>query len=244
VSGLDLLVDELLDTVNAPVAMESWAPPVRAFALHFFVRLVQPFEAPGIAVGALAEAWMLGADGFAADRCLLPEPGDIVPALAHSTQPWTPPPDHGAPPVGSSAHTARPDPDGFVRARAHRLVERLAESEERVRLAAARTVAVSWSRDRAARLNVRQEQVVAWLAAGQGLRAISFPEYVRLHAGRRAPSLRSLQRDWKALRDGGWLSPSSHDPASAEAVPDTPAFGHGGGERYVLATKCLEFGTQ
>ncbi len=199
-SGVDALVSELLETVNSPVAVESWPPAVRAFALHFFLRLVQPFEAPGAVVGALAEAWLLAADGIAPQRFLLPEAS-----------------------VGGEAPSPRPDPEAFVRDRAHRLVERLSESEERVRAAVARAVVRGWAEEPAARLNSRQERLLLWLCAGDGTRTMGFAEYVRLHAGRRAPSLRSLQRDWKGLREAGWLEDL-------------------GDGRFRLRTRGLEFG--
>ena len=62
-SAVSGLLGELLDTVNAPVAIESWAPPVRAFVLHFLIRLVQPLTCAS-RLGPLAEAWLLAADGF------------------------------------------------------------------------------------------------------------------------------------------------------------------------------------
>lgn len=193
---LDELVAETLDTLNAPTALETWPPVVRACAAHFLVRIVQPFEAPPGAVGAAIEAAILAADGVAGDSVLLPEPD-----------------------VGADASSVRPDPDAFVRARVHRLVERLAETADRIRDLSARAALQGWADERAAGLNARQRRLVRWLAEGGPDRAIDLREYVRLHAGRRAPSLRSLQRDWKGLRESGLLSErDSRLTVDAEAI--------------------------
>jgi hypothetical protein len=174
------LVAEMFETLNSPVAAETWPAPVRATAAHFLVRLVQPYEAPAAALGFAIEVAVLAADGLAADRVLVAEPE-----------------------VGADTASARPDPDAFVRARLHRLVERLSETHDRLRLETARAVLLSWADERGTRLNVRQRRLLRWLAEGAGERTMEFRDYVRLHAGRRAPSLRSLQRDWKNLRDSG-----------------------------------------
>ena len=99
----------------------------------------------------------------------------------------------------------RVDADAFARARVHRTVERLGESRERVRSVTARGVLLSWVEERAAGLGARQEQLLRYLAEGGGRRTLTFRDYVGLHAGRRAPALRTLQRDWQVLRDDGWL---------------------------------------
>jgi len=176
------LLDELLETVNSPTAMESWSAVVRAFAIHFLLRLVQPFQASAAAVACAAEAMVLAADGFAADHMLLPESD-----------------------AGVAGSHARPDPDAFALERAHRLVERLGESRDLVRDAGARSVLAAWAEQRAARLNPRERRLVRWLAEKDGAPRIEFREYVALHAGRRAPSVRSLQRDFQRLRERGLL---------------------------------------
>lgn len=179
---VDGLLAELLETVNSPVALESWSPPVRAFGLHFLLRLVQPFQAPADVVAHAAEAMVLAADGFSADHMLLVEPG-----------------------VGASPGATKPDPDAFVRERTHRFVERLGESRDRVRDAAARSLVVAWADRRDAALNPRQRRLVKWLADKHGAPRVAFQDYVDLHAGRRAPSVRSLQRDFQSLRARGLL---------------------------------------
>jgi hypothetical protein len=176
------LFDELLETVNSPTAVESWPAPARAFGLHFLLRLVQPFDAPPDLVAYSAEAMLLAADGFAADHVLLAEASV------------------GAPPGGP-----RPDPDAFARERLHRFVERLGETRDRVRDAAARSLIASWTERREARLNPRQRRLLRWLAEREGAPRIVFQDYVDLHAGRRAPSVRSLQRDFQKLRERGLL---------------------------------------
>ena len=196
---IDALLAEMLETLNAPVAAETWPPVVRAFAAHFLVRIVQPFEAPAGALGAALEASLLAADGIAADRFLLPEAD-----------------------VGADASPGRPDPDLFVRARMHRLVDRMAETQDLVRAETARAVLLGWADDRAAKLNVRQRRLLRWLAEGDADRSLEFRDYVRLHAGRRAPSLRSLQRDWKGLREGGVVAERD---GHLVVDPDTLAFG-------------------
>ncbi len=176
------LLAELLETVNSPTAMETWPAPVRAFGLHFLLRLVQPYQAPADVVGHAAETMVLAADGFVADHMLLVEAD-----------------------VGVSPGAAKPDPDAFVRARTHRLVERLGESRDRVRGAAARAVVAAWAERRDARLNPRQRRLVKWLADQDDASRVAFQDYVDLHAGRRAPSVRSLQRDFQSLRARGLL---------------------------------------
>ena len=126
-----------------------------------------------------ADVFLLAHDGFRADRMLLPPPA-----------------------VGTGR--PKPDPAWFVRARTHALVESLEASRHRVRGATARTVLLHWVGSGAARLHRRQAELVAFLASEEG-RSLSFREYVRLHAGRRAPSLRTLQRDWQVLRERGLL---------------------------------------
>lgn len=181
-SRVEELLEELLETVNAPTAMESWSAVVRAFAVHFLLRLVQPFQASSAAVACAAEAMVLASDGFAADHMLLPEAD-----------------------AGAGGSRARPDPDAFALERAHRLVERLGESRELVREAGARSVVAAWAEQRGARLNPRERRLVRWLAEKDGAPRIEFREYVALHAGRRAPSVRSLQRDFQRLRERGLL---------------------------------------
>jgi hypothetical protein len=181
-SRIPELLAELLETINSPVALETWSPPVRAFGLHFLLRLVQPFQAPADVVAHAAEAMLLAADGFVADHMLLVEPG-----------------------VGAAPGATKPDPDAFVRERTHRFVERLGESRDRVRDAAARSLVVAWAERRDAGLNPRQRRLVKWLADKHGAPRIAFQDYVDLHAGRRAPSVRSLQRDFQSLRTRGLL---------------------------------------
>ncbi len=178
VSGL---FDELLETIDAPLAIEGWPPPIRAFALHFLLRLVQPYDAPPVAVAFAAEAFLLSTDGFAADRMLLPSPD-----------------------VGAAGR--RPDPDAFVRARTEELAGRVGESLGRLRGASARGVLLAWLETRGTGLGTRQKHLLRHLAAEGGTRRLTFAEYVSLHAGRGAPSLRSLQRDWQGLRDRGLLA--------------------------------------
>jgi len=192
------LTRELLETINGPVAMETWAPAVRAFALHFLLRLVQPFDAAPDAMAFLAEAHLLGLDGFRADRMLLVPLG-----------------------VGAGREHASPDPAGFVAARAHALVDRLGQTRERVRRATARSVALACVAGPGAGLNARQRRVVEFLAEEEG-RALAFRAYVRLCAGRKAPSLRSLQRDWQGLREGGWI-----EDRDGHAVLDPSRFAFG-----------------
>jgi len=176
-SRIDELFDELLDTINSPLAIETWPPPVRAFGLHFLLRLVQPFQAPADVVGHAAELMVLAADGFVADHMPLAEVG-----------------------VGASPDAGKPDPDAFARERMHRLVERVGEGRDRVRDAAARSLVAAWADRRDAGLNPRQRRLVKWLAEKDGAPRVAFQDYVDLHAGRRAPSLRSLQRDFQQLR--------------------------------------------
>jgi len=125
---------------------------------------------------------LLAADGFTADHMLLAEAD-----------------------VGASAGVARPDPDAFVRDRMHRFVERLGESRDRVRDAAARSLVFAWVERREAHVNPRQRRLLKWLAQRDGDPRITFQDYVDLHAGRRAPSVRSLQRDFQQLRERGLL---------------------------------------
>jgi hypothetical protein len=176
------LLAEMLETINSPVALETWSPPVRAFGLHFLLRLVQPFQAPAESVAHAAEAMVLAGNGFAADHMLLAEAD-----------------------VGSAPGATKPDPDAFARDRTHRFVERLGESRDRVRDAAARSLLAAWAQRREAKLNPRQRRLVMWLADRHGAPRIAFQDYVDLHAGRRAPSVRSLQRDFQSLRVRGLL---------------------------------------
>jgi len=194
--GLAGLLEELLETVNSPLAVEVWPPPARAFALHFLLRLVQPFAAPAEAVAHAAEALLLAADGFEGDRVLLPPPV-----------------------AGGDERARRPDPDAFASARAHRLVEALAETREVQRERTARQVLLGWLDRREAGLGTRQERLLRWLAEGERGRALRFDDYVGLHAGRRAPSLRSLQRDWKGLRDQGFLVVHEGDRFALSTAP-------------------------
>lgn len=171
------LFDELLETVNSPVAVESWPAPVRAFGLHFLLRLVQPFQGQPDVLGHAAEALVLCADGFAADHVLLAERE-----------------------VGAAPHATKPDPDAFARERMHRFVERLGETRDRVCDAASRSMLAAWVERREARVNPRQRRLLRWLAERDGTPHIAFQDYVDLHAGRRAPSVRTLQRDFQQLR--------------------------------------------
>lgn len=181
------LTVELVDSVNSAVAVESWPPVVRAFVLGFLLRLVQPFDAPATAVAQAGEALLLGADGFRADRMLLPRPG-----------------------VGAEPAPGLPDPGAWVHARVHALVDGLGASREQVRGETARAVVRCWLASRQTRLNARQRRVLEYLAAEPD-RRLSFRDYVRLHAGRRAPSLRSLQRDWQGLRDRGLVEAAGEE---------------------------------
>ena len=174
------LLAEVLEDVNGPKALESWSPVVRAFALHFLLRLVQPFDGDPAIVGCAAEALVLASDGFDARLMRLAPPERV-----------------GGPRDG------RPDPDAFALERAHGLVEALGETRVALRDASARGVIAGWSVERASGLNARERSVVEWLLDPE--RSLDFHEYARLHAGRSAPSLRSLQRDWRALREGGWI---------------------------------------
>jgi hypothetical protein len=176
------LLEELLETIEGGVAVEVWPPPVRAFALGFLLRLVQPFAGPPEAIAHAAELHLLSADGFRPDRMLLPEAGDA--ALSAMT---------------------RPDPDAYVRRRVHRLVERLGETRSRLRAVTAGAVLRAWLSERRIGLNQRQRGVVLQLIAAGAGASLGFRDYIGLHSGRRAPSLRSLQRDWKGLRDLGLL---------------------------------------
>ncbi len=180
-----VLLDEILETVNAPRVAEAWDPVARAFVLHFLLRLVQPFAAPPAAVGAAAEALLLAAEGFAPDLVRLPPPGVVG--------------------EGREGREGRPDPDAFALARLDALVEGLAQTRERVREWESRAVLLGWVEERDSGWNPRQRRLLLWLATPG--RSLSFPEYAALHAGRRAPSLRSLQRDWKSLREAGFLEP-------------------------------------
>lgn len=183
-SRIPELLEELLETVNSPTAIESWPAPVRAFGLHFLLRLVQPFQAPPDLVGYAAEAMLLAADGFAADHVLLAEPE-----------------------VGAAVDTTKPDPDTFARERLDRLLERCGTARDRVRGAAARSLLAAWAGRRDARLNPRERRLVKWLAEKEGEPRVTFQDHVDLHAGRRAPSVRSLQRDFQRLRARGLLRP-------------------------------------
>ena len=64
----------------------------------------------------------------------------------------------------------------------------------------------AWAGSRESGLNPRQQRFLEYLADGGGGRDLSFRDYVRLHAGRRAPSLRTLQRDWQLLRERGLVT--------------------------------------
>ncbi len=192
------LLGEVLETVNAPRAAEAWSPVVRAFALHFLLRLVQPFAAPPAVVGVAAEALVLAADGFDARVMGL-----------------------GAAPSVGAPHEGRPDPDGFALARANALVEGLSSTRDALHEATARAVLAAWSSVREAGLNRRQQSVLEWLSRPG--RSLAFSEYVRFHDGRAGPSLRSLQRDWRGLREAGWIVP-------------------GGEGRWRLSTAPLEWG--
>ena len=182
------LMDELLETVNGPVALEVWPAAARAFALHFLLLLVQPFDVPAAPLARAGEALLLAADGFAADRFVLPG--------RH---------------VAAPERRGRPEPDVFALGRAHRLVESVAETREAVRRETALAVLARWAKQRGAGLNARQEGLLAWLIVAdepfEVPHGVAFADYVELHAGRRAPSLRSLQRDWRGLLDAGWLRP-------------------------------------
>ena len=74
---------------------------------------------------------------------------------------------------------------------------------------------------REAGLNRRQQSVLAWLSRPG--RSLAFAEYARFHDGRAGPSLRSLQRDWRGLREAGWIV-------------------RGGDRRWQLSTSPLEWG--
>ena len=174
------LLDEILETVNGPKAVEGWSPVLRACALHFLLRLVQPFAAPAEVVGCASEALILASDGFDA-RCMR----------------------LGASGAIAEARNGRPDPDAFALARVHALVDALGETRDLLRDAAARALLVGWAADRDSGLNPRQRSVIEWLQP-RG-RSLDFGEYTGLHGGRAGPSLRSLQRDWRGLREEGWI---------------------------------------
>jgi len=173
------LFDEILGTVNAPRAVEGWSPVLRAYALHFLLRLVQPFEGPPAAIAHAAEAMVLASDGFDAGRMQL----------------------GGA--ANSGRDLQRPDPDAFSLDRAHVLVEALGNTRDAVRAEAARALLRQWAVDRASGLNLRQRAALAWLDEPE--RVLDFREYVTLNAVGGAASLRSLQRDWRGLREAGWI---------------------------------------
>ena len=180
---LEHLLGELIETINSGRAVEGWPPPVRAQALVFLLRLVQPYEADPDRVARVVEAYVLATDGFRAD-CM-----------------WL---CRGAP--SREPSTARPDPDAFLRERLHGFVEALGETRQLVRGATARSVLLSWVDRKEARLNVRQKRLLEHLAEPGGADRLTFQQYVNWHAGRGAPSLRSLQRDWKGLRDRGLIT--------------------------------------
>ena len=96
-------------------------------------------------------------------------------------------------------------------------------NRELLHQASARAVLRAWVTEREAGLNARQEALLVYLCEERAPELLTFQDYVDLHAGRRAPSLRSLQRDWKGLRDAGWLAPAD-------------------GELHRLSTTPLEFG--
>jgi hypothetical protein len=174
------LLDEILETVNAPKAVEGWSPVLRAVAVHFLLRLVQPFEAPGELVGRAAEALVLASDGFDARHMRLPGPRAV-----------------------GLAREGRPDPDAFALARVHALVEELGTTRDALRASVARAVLSGWAAERESGLNPRQRSVIEWLRDPG--RSLDFGEYTGLHGGRAGPSLRSLQRDWRGLREAGWI---------------------------------------
>lgn len=191
------LLDELLATINSARAIEVWSPVLRAFALHFTLRLVQPFAAPPGAVAETAEAMILASDGFDARRMRL-----------------------GRGPSDAAART-RPDPDAFALERIHALVEALGVTRDALRAETARALLLSWAESRVSGLNARQCAGLLWLA--EPGRSLTFRDYITFNANRGRPSLRSLQRDWRGLREAGWIE---------ERTPGA----------FVLSTAPLEWG--
>jgi hypothetical protein len=191
------LLDELVETIDSARAAETWAPVVRAYAAGFLLRLVQPFEGDAERVAFRVEVRLLAADGMRADRMLLRSPSpDAAP--------------RSAAPAATSA-SPRPDPDAELRVRVDGLVEALGETRRRVRESTARAVLLSFVDRRDAQLNDRQRRLLRHLADEGGADRLTFQQYVRLHAGRRAPSLRSLQRDWQGLRDRSLIGTGDGD---------------------------------
>src|SRR6185436_16196035 len=81
------------------------------------------------------------------------------------------------PGVGAAPGATKPDPDAFARERTHRFVERLGESRDRVRDAAARSLVAAWTERREARLNPRQRRLLRWLAEKEGAPRIRSEEH-------------------------------------------------------------------
>jgi hypothetical protein len=173
------LFEELLETVNSPRSLEGWSPVLRAFALHFLLRLVQPFEGPPGAIGQAAEALVLASDGLDARRMRLSGPAD------------------------PGRHIQRPDPNAFALERAHALVDALGRTRDELRHEVSAALLRQWATDRASGLNLRQRAALLWLE--EAGRTMDFRDYITLSAGRGGAGLRSLQRDWRALRALGWV---------------------------------------
>ncbi len=191
-AGLGALVEDLLERVNSPVSVEAWPPPARAFALGYLLRLVQPFAAPPAVVAFAAESLLLAADGFVCDRMLLP------------------------PPPGRGVQRPRPDPDAYVEERLDALPASLGDTLDRLRSDSARELLLGWAQSRDSGLNARQLRAMRHLAAEAG-RTLTFADYLTMSAGPRGPSLRSLQRDWRDLRERGLLE----DVPGARRIADS-----------------------
>src|SRR5207247_1349306 len=79
------LFAELLETVNSPVALETWPAPARAFGLHFLLRLVQPLQAPAALLPHAAEAMLPAPAGLPAAHPLPSPPAAPRRASARSS---------------------------------------------------------------------------------------------------------------------------------------------------------------
>ena len=187
------LFDEILTTINAPRAHEAWSPVVRAFALHFVLRLVQPFAGSPAAVAHAAEALVLASDGFDARRM------------------WT------GPAADAGRGRERPDPDAFALERANALVQALGETRDTLRDETARALLGQWAEQHESGLNERQRAALRRLDA-PGSR-LEFRDYVTLNSARRGAGLRSLQRDWRALREEGWIVAVEDDAFALSTAP-------------------------
>ncbi len=187
------LFQEILATINAPRAHETWSPVLRAFALHFVLRLVQPFAGSSAALAHAAEAMVLASDGFDA-RCM-----------------WI------GPAADAGRARERPDPDAFALERANALVQALGETRDALRDESARALLRQWAEHHESGLNERQRAALRRLDA-PGAR-LAFRDYVTLNSARRGAGLRSLQRDWRALREEGWIVAVEDDAFALSTAP-------------------------